>query len=49
LIAASSFQSIVLGTQNRRAGGAIRRRYGSDEAPPNDGRLDLDELLSQRT
>ena len=25
------------------------RRYGSDEAPPNDGRLDLDELLSYRS
>ena len=24
------------------------RRYGSDDAPPNDGRLDLDELLSYR-
>ena len=24
------------------------RRYGSDDAPPDDGRLDLDELLSHR-
>ena len=25
------------------------RRYGTDDAPPNDGKLELDELLTHRS